>query len=219
MEDKILYGKICSLCGGKVKVLDRNYLHILSDGTLCQRCDMTIGQLLSHQKNWVADEEYNQTVKTRYKAMKHHSMPLEKARELFALRDRVAERFLGTVGMTEGNVFVVRNVFQMPPSPAIFILRAMKVKNKAVLEGFSLKGQVKKGDKITLIIDGAVRQFTALDVVPCPSAALMEKGKFFDELSTNIHNHTVGEDRGGWIIIDTENLAALKDCAFAAAVR
>lgn len=30
MEDKVLYGKICSLCGEKVKLLDRNYTHMLS---------------------------------------------------------------------------------------------------------------------------------------------------------------------------------------------
>lgn len=186
---------------------------------LCQRCDKTIGQLLDHRREWVSDEEYNQTVKTKFKSRQDHSMPLEKARELFELRDQVAARFLGTVGMPEGNVFVVSKVFQMPPSPPIFIIRSLKVRNKAVLEGFTLKGQVKKGDRITLVIGGAVKQFTALDVVPNPSSRLIKKETFFDELSTNVHNHTIGEEKDGWIIIDTAEMAGLSAPAFAAGSR
>ncbi len=219
MENKVLYGKTCSLCGEKVKLLDRNYTHMLSDGTLCQQCDMTIGQLLDYRREWVADEEYNRTVQKKYKSREEHSMPLEKARELFELRDQVAARFLGTVGVTAGNVFVVSKVFQMPPSPAIFILRSLKVRNKAVLEGFTLKGQVKKGDRITLMVGGAVKRFSALDVVPNPSSRLIKKETFFDELSTNVHNHTIGEEKAGWIIIDTAEMEGLSSPAFAAATR
>ena len=61
-EKDILYTRTCSLCRNKLKLLDRHYLHMLSDGTLCQTCNMTILQLLSERHCWVSEEEYMQVM-------------------------------------------------------------------------------------------------------------------------------------------------------------
>lgn len=143
-EDKKLHGSTCALCGNKVKLLDRNYLHMLSDGPLCQKCHMTILQLLTQRRWWISEAEYMQVMQKNYSIRQHHSMPLEKAQALFALRDGVCSNFLKTVDLDDGNVFAVQNVFAMPKSPPIFILRAMKLKKKAVLQGFTLKGTIQK---------------------------------------------------------------------------
>lgn len=215
-EKDVRYGTHCSLCSKKISFMEKNYTHILSDGTLCQKCHMTILQLLSQRDWWIDKKEYNQVMQANYSFRKEHCMPLEKARALFALRDKVCDTFLKTVELDDGNVFVVKDVFGMPKSPAIFILRAMKVKKKAVLQGFTLKGKVKKGDSIKLNIGGSVHSFTALDVVPAGTHPL-EKETFYSELGTNIHNHTVSEDGDGWIIIDTEDYESITDSRFAAA--
>ena len=145
---KIRYSGTCSLCNGKVKLLDRNYTHILSDGTLCQKCDMALLKFLSERNSWVGKDEYLSVMKKNYSRHEEHSMPLEKAQALLKLRDTVCERFLKTIELDSGDVFVAQEVFQMPKSPAIFILRALKVRNKAVLQGFTLKGGLHKNDTI-----------------------------------------------------------------------
>ena len=202
---KIRYRGTCSLCGKKVKILDRNYTHILSDGTLCQKCNMAILQFLSARNSWIDKNEYLSVMEKNYSYRDEHRMPLEKAKALFKLRDTICERFLKTVELESGDVFVPQEVFQMPKSPAIFILRALKVKNKAVLQGFALKGIFKKGDSIKLKFDGNIQTVKALDVIPCGTNPL-NKSTFFDNLSTNVHNHTIDEGRDGWIIIDTEEV-------------
>ena len=65
-EDKKLHGSTCALCGNKVKLLDRNYLHMLSDGPLCQKCHMTILQLLTQRRWWISEAEYMQVMQKNY---------------------------------------------------------------------------------------------------------------------------------------------------------
>lgn len=177
-ENKKLHGSTCALCGNKVKLLDRNYLHMLSDGPLCQKCHMTILQLLTQRRWWISEAEYMQVMQKNYSIRQHHSMPLENAQALFALRDGVCSNFLKTVDLDDGNVFAVQNVFAMPKSPPIFILRAMKLKKKAVLQGFTLKGTIQKGDRVRLNVSGTVREFTALDVIPAGTDRLEKAHSF-----------------------------------------
>ena len=210
---KIRYSGTCSLCNGKVKLLDRNYTHILSDGTLCQKCDMALSQFLSERNSWVGKDEYLSVMKKNYSRHEEHSMPLEKAQALLKLRDTVCDRFLKTIELDSGDVFVAQEVFQMPKSPAIFILRALKVRNKAVLQGFTLKGELHKNDTIKVRIGGNVQTVKAIDVVPCGTNPLT-KSTFFDNLSANVHNHTINEGRDGWIIIDTEEFDKIKEGDF-----
>lgn len=214
---KIRYSGTCSLCGEKVKLLDRNYTHILSDGTLCHKCNMAIIQFLSERNSWIDKDEYISVMEKNYSYREEHSMPLEKAQVLFELRDTVCNRFLKTVELEDGDVFVAQEVFQMPKSPAIFILRALKVRNKAVLQGFALKGKFKKNDNIKMKIDGNIQTVKALDVVPCGTNPL-NKSTFFDNLSTNVHNHTINEGQDGWIIIDTEEFNKINAGDFVAKI-
>lgn len=206
---KIRYSGTCSLCNGKVKLLDKNYTHILSDGTLCQKCHMAILQFISAKNAWVEKDEYLSVMEKNYSYSDEHSMPLEKAQALLKLRDTVCDRFLKTIELDSGDVFVAQEVFQMPKSPAIFILRALKVRNKAVLQGFTLRGKFKKGDTIMLRIGGNIQTVKVIDAVPCGTNPLT-KSTFFDNLSTNIHNHTIAEGQDGWIIIDTEESDKIK---------
>lgn len=212
---KVRYSGTCSLCGQKVKLLDRNYTHILSDGTLCQKCNMAICQFLSDRNSWVDKDEYLLVMEKNYSRHNEHSMPLEKAQALLNLRDTVCDRFLKTVELDNGDVFVAQEVFQMPKSPAIFILRALKVRNKAALQGFSLRGKFKKGDTIKLRIGGNIKSVKALDVVPCGTDPLI-KSTFFSNLESNVHNHTINEGRDGWIIIDTEEFDKINSGDFVA---
>lgn len=214
---KIRHSGTCSLCGHKVKLLDRNYTHILSDGTLCHNCNMTILQLLSARNSWIDKDEYLSVMDRSYNWREEYIMPLEKAQALFELRDIVCNRFLKTIELDNGDVFVAQEVFQMPKSPAIFILRALKVKNKAVIQGFALKGKFKKGDSIKLRIGSNIQTVKALDVVPCGTNPLI-KSTFFDNLSTNVHNHTIDEGQEGWIIIDTEEFDKIKPNDFVAKI-
>ena len=215
MAKDITNEKICSLCLNKIGWMDRNFTHIVSDGTLCPKCNMTILQLITQRKRWVSQEEYLAVMQKNYNPRVEYSMPLEKAQALYALRDRVSGSFLNSVGLDEGNVFVVQSVFAMPKNPGIFILRAMKLKNKAVLQGFPLKGEVRKGDRVKISIAGTVREFTALDVVPAGTNPLV-KETFYSELSANVHKHRVTADGDGWIIIDTEDVQSIPQSGFAA---
>ena len=212
---KIRYSGTCSLCNGKVKLLDRNYTHILSDGTLCQKCDMALSQFLSERNSWIDKDEYISVMEKNYSPHNEHGMPLKKAQALLKLRDTVCDRFLKTIELDSGDVFVAQEVFQMPKSPAIFILRAIKVKNKAVLQGFSLKGEIRKGDNVTLNINGNLQTIKALDVIQNGTDAF-NKSSFFDLLSTNVHNHKIKEAKLGWIIIDTEDIEGIKKDGFVA---
>lgn len=212
---KIRHSGTCSLCGNKVKLLDRNYTHILSDGTLCQKCHMAILQFISAKNAWVEKDEYLSVMEKNYSYRDEHSMPLEKAQALLKLRDTVCDRFLKTIELDNGDVFVAQEVFQMPKNPPIFILRAIKVKNKAVLQGFALKCKFKKGDSIKLKIGDNIQTVKALDVVPCGTDPLI-KSTFFSNLESNVHNHTIDEGRDGWIIIDTEEFDKIKEGDFIA---
>lgn len=215
MENDVRNGQYCSLCSKKISFMEKNYIHILSDGTACQKCHLTIQQLLSQKKYWVSKEEYSEVMKKDFNPRAEYAMPLEKAQDLFLLRDRVCSGFLQTVGLQDGGAFTVQNVFAMPKSPPIFILRAMKLKNKAVLQGFPLKGEVRKGDRIKIALSGMVCEFTALDVVPAGTDPLT-KETFYSQLGANVHNHKVDEERDGWIIIDTEDCQSLSNVRFAA---
>lgn len=171
-------------------------------------------QLLSQRKWWIDAKEYDQAMQEKFSYRQEHCMPLEKAKVLFALRDKVCDRVVDEMGVNDGNVFVVQSVFGMPKSPAIFILRAMKLKNKAVLQGFPLKGEIKKGDIIKLNMGGTICSFTALDVISSGTRPF-EKSTFYDELATNIHNHKVTEKDSGWIIISTEEYQNISEGDFA----
>ena len=138
-EKDILYTRTCSLCRNKLKLLDRHYLHMLSDGTLCQMCHMTILQLLSERHCWISEEEYMKVMQKKYNFREHHSMPLEKAQDLFALRDRVCNRFLETVDLNEGNVFVAKKLFAMPKSPPYFHTQSHETEKESCITGIPSK--------------------------------------------------------------------------------
>lgn len=216
MDKDILYGKTCSLCSEKIGFTERNHSHILSDGTLCPRCQMTILQLLQQKEWWIDDETYIRFMQQQFSCRKDHSMPLEKAQVLITLRNMICDTFLASAGLDSGSVFIAQEAFSMPKSPAVFILRALKLKNKAVLQGFTLKGEVQRGDRIRLHIDGTVREFTAIDVIPAGMDPL-EKAVFFDRLGINVHSHRISGDGSGWIIIDTEDSQSIPVGVFAAA--
>ena len=216
-EKDMRHKKHCDLCGEKIGWMDKNFLHYLCDGTLCPKCNMTFYHLVSHRKWWVSDEEYKQALESGVNLREHESVPLEKARALLALRDTVGQQFLESVGLESGNVFVINQVFKMPPSPPIFILRSLKVRNKAVLQGFPLNGEVRKGDQVVLNIQGETRRFTALDVISAGTDSL-KKEVFFSNLEANVHSHRFSTDREGWIIVDTEDVDSIPVPGFAATV-
>ena len=216
-EQDIRYGSTCSLCSQKLKFTEKGYIHKLSDGTLCRKCNLTLLQLLAEKGSWVDTEEYSCAIRGNYHYKDEHTIPLKEAQALIALRDKVAGRFLDSVGLNGGSVFVVQQVFNLPPKPPGFIFRVRKVRNKVALQGFTLKGEVKQGDTITLRMGGALRRFAALEVIPTENNALT-KDVFFNQLSTNIHNHKITDNgEEGWIIIDTENLQGIDRRTFAAA--
>ena len=215
MNKDIRYGSHCSLCGKKISFMDKNYTHKLSDGSLCSECNMKLVVYLSEQNDWVSKEEYKENMQAKYNWRQEHCMPLAEAKSLLLIRDKIAQRHLQSVKLESGSVFTVQETFQMPKSPAIFILRAIKVKNKAVLQGFSLKGEIRKGDNVTLNINGNLQTIKALDVIPNGTAAF-NKSSFFDLLSTNVHNHKIKEAKLGWIIIDTEDIEGIQKDGFVA---
>lgn len=215
MAKEILHADTCSLCSEKLTFAEKSYTHILSDGTLCQKCHMTLLQLLSQRRWWVDDDTYSQAMQAAYSHRKAHCLPLEKARTLLTLRNASCNAFLQTVELETGCVFVTQETFAMPKSPAIFILRAMKLKNKRVLQGFPLKGEIRKGDPVRLKLDGKIHAFTALDVISSGTEPL-EKATFFDLLSTNVHRHRLPEGQQGWIILDTEACEDIPTGSFAA---
>lgn len=215
-EKDIRYQANCSICSNKLGFVESGNVHVLCDGTLCQKCNRTLHQLLDERKWWGDTDEFNALgLQANYDFWEGNCMPLKEAQALLALRDRVSTRFLGTVDLNEGNVFVIQETFAMPKSPPIFILRAMKLKNKAVLQGFPLKGTIKKGDRVRINVSGTVRDFTALDVIPRERGPLV-KDTFYTQLEANVHNHKVPEGSEGWIIIDTEEIDLIPKNTFAA---
>jgi len=215
-EKDIRHKANCSICSDKLNFVEKGNVHILSDGTLCQKCNSTIHQLLDERRWWADIDEFNALgLQGKYDFFEGNCMPLKEAQALLALRDRVADRFLKSVGLDSGSVFVAQRLFAMPKSPSIFILRAMKLKNKAVLQGFPLKGTIKKGDRVRINVAGTIRDFTALDVVPREMGPL-EKDTFFSQLGSNVHNHKIPEDNDGWIIIDTEDYRSIAEGGLAA---
>ena len=215
-KNDIRYGANCSLCSNKLDFVEKAYVHILSDGTLCSKCNRMIHQLLDERRWWADTDEFNQLgLQGEYDFFAGNSMPLKEARALLTLRDKVAEGFAGSVGLDGGSVFAIQRVVAVCQKPSCFILRAMKVKNKAVLKGFALKGKVKKGDRIHVSIGGTDRSFQALDVIPTEVKPFNQE-TFYDQLSANVHKHSLSEGEEGWIILDTEDCQSLNGCAFAA---
>ena len=76
-----------------------------------------------------------QVMQKKYNFREHHSMPLEKAQDLFALRDRVCSRFLETVDLNEGNVFVAKKLFAMPKSPPYFHTQSHETEKESCITG------------------------------------------------------------------------------------
>ena len=74
---KIRYSGTCSLCNGKVKLLDRNYTHILSDGTLCQKCDMALLKFLSERNSWGGKDEFLSVMEKNYSYRNYNYVLLE----------------------------------------------------------------------------------------------------------------------------------------------
>lgn len=218
-ENDIRYQANCSVCSNKIGFLGNGYVHVLSDGTLCKNCNLTLHQLADERKWWVDRDEFNALgLQENYDFREGNCMPLKEAQALLALRDRVSASFLSSVGLESGNVFAVQRVFAVSPSPPCFILRARKIRNRAVLQGFTLKGSVKKGDTVRLAIGGEIRSFTAVDVVPSEFDPLTTD-TFYNKLIPNVHNHTVSEKDNGWIIIDTEEYKSITKGIFAATCR
>lgn len=218
-EKNIRYQANCSVCSDKIGFFGSGYVHVLSDGTLCTKCNQTLHQLLDERKWWVDTDEFNALgLQGNYDFFEGNCMPLKEAQALLALRDRVSARFLRSVGLESGNVFAVQRVFAVVPSPPCFILRARKIRNKAVLQGFTLKGSIKKGDTVRLNIGGEIRSFTAVDVVPSEFDPLTTD-TFYNKLIPNVHNHTITEKDNGWILIDTEEYKSISKGIFAATCR
>ena len=218
-ENDIRYQANCSVCSNKIGFFENGYVHVLSDGTLCKNCNLTLHQLVDERKWWVDRDEFNALgLQENYDFFEGNCMPLKEAQALLALRDRVSASFLSSVGLESGNVFAVQRVFAVSPSPPCFILRARKIRNRAVLQGFTLKGSVKKGDTVRLTIGGEIRSFTAVDAVPSEFDPLTTD-TFYNKLIPNVHNHTVSEKDNGWIIIDTEEYKSITKGIFAATCR
>ena len=218
-EKDIRYQANCSICSNKIGFFGNGYVHVLSDGTLCKNCNLTLHQLVDERKWWVDTDEFNALgLQENYDFFEGNCMPLKEAQALLALRDRVSARFLKSVGLESGNVFAVQRVFAVSPSPPCFILRARKIRNRAVLQGFTLKGSVKKGDTVRLNIGGEIRSFTAVDVVPSEFDPLTTD-TFYNKLIPNVHNHTLSEKDNGWIIIDIEEYKSIAKGIFAATCR
>lgn len=211
--------EVCAICGEKLgkikKFVEQNYVHMLSDAAPCQECSLKLWRLLMYKKWWVEDEEYKQVIGTSYNYRNDYSVPLEKAKEILVLRDTVNNRITSEVGLEQGNSFVVQEVFKMPPRPAIFILRARKVRNKMVVGGFILKGTIKKDDSVLLKVGASVKKVKILDVIPKGTLAF-KKETFWSELEANIHNHTLTECNEGWMILDIEEQMNLEKGMFIA---
>ena len=202
--------KNCVLCGKKMGVGDKlhmnTYTHRLADGVPCPECDRKIMILLMYQKDWADAEVYKQALSRRYDWRSEYTMPVADAKTMLSLRDQLCDNFLQGIGAGEGGVFVVKESFQMPPSPpGIFILRARKIRNKMVVKGFSLKDTFKKGGKVLLQVNGELRETEILDAVPLGIGnGKFNKETFYSQLSSNVHDHTLSECEDGWLILDTE---------------
>ena len=196
----------CAVCGKKFGIADklhRNaYSHILMDAVPCEQCHRKLWRLLMHQKIWADMDALKQAMGKLYDYRKEYTLPLEKAKCLLALRDERCEQALRELGTGTG-VFVVMESFQVVPSPAIFILRARKVRNKAVIKGFPLRGEFKKGGTVVLKRNGAVTETEIVDAVPCGTSRFSRE-TFYDNLGTNVHDHTLSECEEGWLILNIE---------------
>ncbi len=201
--------EICVLCGKKLGMMQKMhinaYTHKLSDGVPCKECNWKLVILLLYRKYWAEPEAYAQAVSRQYDWTEQYVMPVKDAKALLSLRDEICERFLRKAGVEEGSVFVALERFKMPPSPSIFILRARKVRNKMTIRGLCLKGTLKRGDHVRIQMDGKSRDVEIVEVVPNPKEnGYFDKETFFNELTANIHDHTLSECEEGWLILDLE---------------
>ena len=206
------YAESCAVCGekfGKLQKFTEIYEHMVYDAPCCQECSSKIRKLLMYRNTWVGEDEYMQTVGRSFNYKRSYCVPLEYVKKLTDLRDAVSSRTLSDVSMADGSVFAVDQVFKMPPKPPIFILRARKVRNKMVVQGFMMKGQLKKDETVRLRIGGEVRSFKLLEVVPKRTEPF-DRSQFFDELSANVHKHALKEGGEGWMILETEDCPELQ---------
>ena len=200
------HAEACAICGKKFGIADKLHLnaysHILMDAVPCEKCDRKIWRLLMHQKSWVDRDAFQEAMGEIYDYRKEYSLPLEKAKCLLSLVDERCDQVLRELGRGVG-VFAVMESFQVVPAPVIFILRARKVRNKAVLKGFSFRGEFKKGGHVILKHNGTVTETEIIDALPCGTNEF-SKETFYDTLRANVHDHTLSECEEGWLILNIE---------------
>lgn len=211
LENKRNKADVCAVCGKKLglsgKMIRNANSHILMDAVPCQACHLKLWRLLMHRELWVDEETYLQAMEQNYDYRKEYILPLEKAKTLLALRDSRCQEVCKVHSMEKGSVFAVQQSFQVPPKPPIFILRARKVRNRAVVQGLSIRGEFKKGGRAAVQVDGKVIETEIVDAISFAQARKSEgftRTTFLDELTTNVHNHTVAEGEEGWLILDIE---------------
>jgi len=211
----------CSVCGKKLgmaqKMLTNTYSHMLVDGVPCTACDLQIRRLLEHRKLWVDEAVFKETMGKAYDWRKESAIPTEWAKGLFALRDSRCAEILGTLGGGDG-VFAVAESFQVVPSPPIFILRAKKVRCKAVIRGLPIHGEFKKGGCVALVQNGVLTKTKILDAIPRGTGRFTNE-TFYDQLSGNVHDHTLSVCEEGWLILDMEVPYILAKGDFAAGIQ
>ena len=211
----------CAVCGKKLSAGDKLHLnaysHYLSDGVPCPECESKMLHLLSEQELWIDAESFRQAMGGACDWKRKYSISTERAKLLFALRDERSAEVLREHKTEGGSVFAVDQCFQITPHPPIFILRARKVRNKAVVQGLCIKGTFKKGGRVALMQNGVLTEAEILDAISYATARKSEgftKATFYDELSTNVHKHTVNECDEGWLVLGIEADKLLPEGAF-----
>lgn len=201
----------CAVCGKKLTVGDKlqmnAYEHYLSDGVPCPECQRKMLELLSERETWIDTETFCQVLGKVYDWRQHYSIPTEKAKALFALKEARCDAILREHGVESGGVFAVDNCFRVGPHPPIFILRARKVRNKTVVQGLCIGGTFKRGGRVLLMQNGVLTEAEILDAISYTTARKAEgftKATFYDELESNVHKHTVNDCDLGWLILSIE---------------
>lgn len=213
----------CAICRKKFSVSQKlqlkAYTHLLADGAPCEECNTALQYLLWNRKLWIDDQTLKQVMGKIYNGEREYSIPVDKAKSLLALRNQRCAEILKEHNVEKGNVFVAERCFQIAPKPPIFFLRARKVRNKAVVQGMCLKGEFKKDSRAVVMYNGVLTEAVVLDAISYATARKSEgfsSSTFYDELSTNVHKHTVTECSEGWLILDIEADHLLPRGAFVA---